>query len=81
MPLPSRGCKGTLLFARRRRRAVDSGRTVSEEGNEWCDGPAKTSSGGDTSEELDAAMGASARITGGCGRAANVAAMVMANYF
>ena len=29
------------------------------DGKEWCDGPAKTSSGGDTSEELDAAMGAS----------------------
>ena len=46
---------------------------MSEEGKEWCNGPAKTSSGGDTSEELDAAMGASEndwwRQPGGeCGR-------------
>ena len=46
---------------------------MSEEGNEWCDGPSKTSSGGDTSKELDAAMGASEnhwwmRPGGECGR-------------
>lgn len=47
------------LFGRGGGPSTDSGRAVSEEGKEWCDGPAKTSSGGDTSEELDAAMGAS----------------------
>lgn len=66
-------CKGTLPLALRRRRAVDGERIVPGDGKEWCNGPAKTSSGGDTSEELDAAMGASEngwwrRPGGKCGR-------------
>ena len=71
--MPGRHDKGILPLVRRRRRAVDSVRAVLEEGKEWCNGPAKTSSGGDTSEELDAAMGASEndwwrRPGGECGR-------------